>query len=388
VGWKSFNKWFLRHSIKSLPVAAGAVGMGCIGFPAHPAWEVTGACNLRCIHCHAQSGRPAEDELTTEEAKRFIDELAEVDEFRMLVYTGGEPLVRPDIFDLLEHSKKAGFANVIATNGTLITYDLAKRLKKAGVVGAAISLDSSERSVHNRIRSNEKAFELAMRGIEAIRKAGILLQINTTAMEYNFDTLDELVGLADMYGSGIMLMYQLVPVGRGEKINDATLDLRDNERLIRFLYKKQRNISTIIEPVAGPQYWPHLMESTKKNEGIWMDIARQCFYGCAAGRGFVYIKANGDVWPCPFVEISAGNVREMPFKNIWEKAEIFKNLRDRENTLKGTCGDCRYRGICGGCRGRAYALTGDYLAEDPSCFINKEVSASVRHEYRLKAVDQ
>ncbi|MCX8110279.1 MAG: radical SAM protein, partial [Syntrophorhabdaceae bacterium] len=138
VGWKSFNRWFFRHSIKSLPVAAGAFGMGCIGFPAHPAWEVTGACNLRCIHCHAQSGRPAEDELTTEEAKRFINDLAKVDEFRMLVYTDNEPLVRPDIFDLLEHSKKAGFTNVIATNGTLITDDMARRLKKAGVVGAAI----------------------------------------------------------------------------------------------------------------------------------------------------------------------------------------------------------------------------------------------------------
>ncbi|MEN6616550.1 MAG: radical SAM protein, partial [Syntrophorhabdus sp.] len=120
VKWGNFGSWLFRHSMPSLPVAAGAYGMGCIGFPAHPAWEVTGACNLRCIHCHATSGKPAPDELTTEEAKKFIDELRKANEFRMLVYTGGEPLVRPDIFELFTHSRKAGFANVIATNATLI----------------------------------------------------------------------------------------------------------------------------------------------------------------------------------------------------------------------------------------------------------------------------
>jgi radical SAM protein with 4Fe4S-binding SPASM domain len=343
--------------------------MGCIGFPAHPAWEVTGACNLKCIHCHAVSGKPAPDELDTKEAKRFIDDLARIDEFRMLVYTGGEPLVRPDIFDLFEHSKRAGFTNVIATNGTLITNDVARRMKKAGVVGAAISLDSSVAEIHNKIRSNPNAFELAMRGIEAIRKAGILLQINVTAMEYNFDTLSELIELADRFGSGIMLMYQLVPVGRGMGIEEATLDIHENEKLLKFIRTKQTDISTIIEPVAGPQYWPHLMEISGKKGGLWMKLAEKVFHGCAAGRGFVYIKANGDVWPCPFMEINTGNVREKPFEAIWRESDVFINLRNRENTLKGKCGKCSYKKICGGCRGRAMAYGGDYLSEDPSCFI-------------------
>jgi AdoMet-dependent heme synthase len=372
VKWDSFYSWFFRHSIKSLPVAAGSFGMGCIGFPAHPAWEVTAACNLRCIHCHATSGKPAADELTTREAKRFIDDLAKVDEFRMLVYTGGEPLVRPDIFDLFEHSRRAGFANVIATNGTLIDEDMAFRLRKSGVVGAAVSLDSSVSEIHNRIRANPNAFELAMRGMRAVKKAGILLQINVTAMEYNFDTLSELIELADDVGSGIMLMYQLVPVGRGSNIEDATLDITENERLLTFLQKKQKHISTIIEPVAGPQYWPFLMEQSNKTDGIWMKMAEQGFHGCAAGRGFVYIKANGDVWPCPFVEVNAGNVRERPFESIWRDSQVFVNLRERENTLKGRCGQCKYRKICGGCRGRSMAYSGDYLNEDPSCFLNKD----------------
>jgi len=370
VKWKKFGTWLTTHSMKSLPVAAGAIGMGCIGFPAHPAWEVTSACNLRCIHCHATSGKPSPDELTTDEAKKFIDELAKIDEFRMLVYTGGEPLMRPDLLELLEHSKKAGLANVIATNGTLINEDIAFRMKEAGVVGAAVSLDSSARDIHNKIRSNSQAFELAMEGIRAIKKAGILLQINVTAMEYNVETMDGLIELAESSGSGIMLLYQLVPVGRGSNIEEATLDVAENERLLKFLAEKQKDISTIIEPVAGPQYWPYLMELRHKKNPVWLKLAEYMFHGCAAGRGFVYIKANGDVWPCPFVEVKAGNVKTESFESIWNHSEVFVNLRKREETLRGACGECQYRKICGGCRGRAMAYHGDYLEEDPSCFIH------------------
>ncbi len=370
VGWKKFPNWFFKHGFRSLPVAAGAIGMGCIGFPAHPAWEVTSACNLRCIHCHASSSKPAPDELTTDEAKRVIDGLAGIDEFRMLVYTGGEPLVRPDLIELLHHSKKAGLANVIATNGTLITEEVAFKLREAGVVGVAISLDSSQREVHNYIRRNDRAFDLALRGIHSVKKAGILLQINVTAMDYNFSTLDELIGIADGEGSGIMLMYQLVPVGRGSAIEEASLGVNENEKLLKSLAVKQRDVSTIIEPVAGPQYWPYLMEQRGRSDGIWLKLAEQVFHGCSAGRGFVYIKPNGDVWPCPFVEVNAGNVRELPFETIWRESEVFTNLRNRENTLKGACGECKYRTICGGCRGRAVSYHGDYLAEDPSCFLH------------------
>lgn len=370
VGWKKFPAWLLKHSFKSLPVAAGSIGMGCIGFPAHPAWEVTAACNLRCIHCHAASSKRSKDELTTDEAKRFIDDIAGVEEFRMLVYTGGEPLVRPDLLALLYHSKKAGLTNVIATNGTLITEEVAFRLREAGVVGAAVSLDSAQSTIHNYIRRDDDAFDLALRGIRALKKAGILLQINATAMDYNFSGLDELIELADREGTGIMLMYQLVPVGRGSTIEGASLDVNENERLLKSLARKQKSISTIIEPVAGPQYWPYLMEQRGKSNGVWLKLANQVFHGCAAGRGFVYIKANGDVWPCPFVETNAGNVRERSFQEIWRQSEVFVNLRNREHTLKGRCGECNYRTVCGGCRGRAQAADGDYLAEDPSCFIH------------------
>ncbi|TFG38334.1 MAG: radical SAM protein, partial [Syntrophobacterales bacterium] len=369
--WEKFPHWLLKDSMRSIPVANGALGMGCIGYPGHPAWEVTSACNLSCIHCHAASEKPNTDDLSTKEAKRFIDDLREVSEFRTIVYTGGEPLVRNDIFELLGHSQQAGFANIIATNGTLIDDEMAFKLKEHGVVCNAISLDAADPEVHNFIRNDPRAFDLVMRGIEATKKAGILLQINTTAMEHNLPHLSDLIPFVDEMGANIMLMYQLVAVGRGQKIAEATLKKKANRDLCELISEMQRGVQTIIEPVAGPQYWPYLLEKRSIDER-WLKIAEKVFHGCAAGRGFVYIKSNGDVWPCPFVEVTAGNVRERSFREIYEDSEVFVNLRNREKTLKGDCGICKYRTICGGCRGRAWAYSGDYLAEDPRCFIKGE----------------
>jgi len=370
--WRKFPDWLFRHGFKSIPVASGAWGMGCIGYPGHPVWEVTGACNVRCIHCHAVSGQAAKDELTTDEGKRLIDMIAAESEFRTLIYTGGEPLVRPDIFELLRHSQKAGLANIIATNGTLIDEEMAFKLKDHGVVCHAISLDAADPSVHNMVRNKAGAFDLAMRGIEATRKAGIMLQTNTTAMEYNMPHLPELIDYADRCGAGIMLMYQLVAVGRGEKIEQATLKKSANQHLSELISKKQKSCSMIIEPVAGPQYWPYLLEKGGIRGGPLLKLAEKVFHGCAAARGFVYIKANGDVWPCPFVEVSGGNVRNTGFHQIYHESELFRNLRRREETLKGLCGECRYKTVCGGCRGRAHAYSGDYLAEDPRCFMREQ----------------
>ena len=367
--WRRLPQWLLHDAVKSLPVANGALGMGCIGYPGHPVWEVTAACNLRCIHCHAVGGSAARRELTTDEGKRLIDQLAAFDGFRTLVYTGGEPLVRKDIFTLLRHSQQAGFANIIATNGTLIDEEMAWKLKDHGVVCNAISVDAATPGMHDFIRNWPGAFELAVRAVEATKKAGIVLQINTTAMEYNMEELADLIELADRWGASIMLMYQLIAVGRGGTIPAATLKARENRHLSELIAAWQARVRTVVEPVAGPQYWPFLLQRGNLDKGLALQLAGGLFHGCAAGRGFLYVKANGDVWPCPFVEVTAGNVRQQPLREIYEKAEVFRNLRQREWTLKGLCGDCSFRTVCGGCRGRAWSLTGDYLAEDPSCFL-------------------
>ncbi|HOF06233.1 MAG TPA: radical SAM protein [Syntrophales bacterium] len=373
--WRRFPQWLLHHSLRSLPVANGALGMGCIGYPGHPVWEVTTACNLRCIHCHAGSGKPDPHELSTDEGKRLIDELAGMDEFRTLIFTGGEPLVREDIYELLRHAQQAGFANIIATNGTLIDEETAFKLKDHGVVCHAISVDAADPAVHNFIRNRPEAFDLALRAIEATKKAGILLQINTTAMEYNMAHLGDLIDFVAAQDAGIMLMYQLVAVGRGEKIRNATLKKSANRRLSELISAKQRYVQTVIEPVAGPQYWPHMLKARGFDSGRRLRFAEKVFHGCAAGRGFVYIKANGDVWPCPFVEVSGGNIREESFRSIYENSQVFRDLRRREETLKGMCGECDFRTVCGGCRGRALAYSGDYLAEDPRCFIREKYPA-------------
>jgi len=369
-GWRHLGAWIADYGFKCLPGAAGSLGMGCIGFPSHPVWEMTTACNLDCIHCHTSRGTRSPDELTTEEAKCLLDQLADVSEFRMMAFTGGEPLVREDLFELLAYSQSLGFTNTMATNATLIDDAVAQRLRRYGLAIAAVSLDGFEADTHDYVRGQPGAFERALRGMRALREAGILLHVNITAMAYNIDQLEPLMALVDDLGTGIVLMYQLVPVGRGRNVEQATLDLGANERLIRFMAKAQRATRAIMEPVAGPQYWAFLLQEAGIRGGPLLRLAELLFHGCSAGRGFVYIKPDGDVWPCPFVEVSCGNVREIPFTTIWEASPVLEELRNRETRLKGRCGECSYRRLCGGCRGRSLATTGDYLAEDPSCFIH------------------
>jgi AdoMet-dependent heme synthase len=368
--WKFFYSWAATSALKSIPVAAGAVGMGCIGFGYHAVWEVTEACNLRCRHCHAASDVGGPNELTTKEGYAFIDDLSRLPRFQMLAYSGGEPLVRPDIEDLLAYSKKRGLVNVIATNGTLIDFNRARELKRLGVKGVAVSFDSTHPDIHNHIRQNATAFHRALRGIEACKSAGMTLQINYTAMQENIGTLDEVVRFCHEIRADIMLCYQLVPMGRGMALANSALSPADNEQLMRTLRTLQRDAVTIVEPVAAPQYWAHLLDRDNI-EPKPVAPARQ-FHGCAAGWGLLYLKPDGEMWPCPFIPISGGNVRNHPVHEIWTRSRIFTDLSDR-NLLKGNCGKCENRNVCGGCRGKAFAATGDALAEDPCCYLHHQI---------------
>jgi radical SAM protein with 4Fe4S-binding SPASM domain len=367
IKWRKLPHWLLKGP-KTLHVAAGAIGMGCIGFPIHPVWEVTAACNLRCRHCHAAGGKPAPGELNTEEGKRLLEEMAAIDEFRMLVFSGGEPLVRPDIFELVEYASSLGLEVVIASNGTLITTDVAKRLKKAGVCDLAIGLDGATAEVHEFIRGVPGCFERAMRGIYATKEAGLALQLNITVMKYNYHEIPKLLDLADELDAEIVLLYHLVPMGRGQN-EDLELTRAQFASLAKLVSQRQKGNNSIIEPTCAPQYWAYLMHRNGTGR-LGFRLSEIAFKGCVAGSGLCYIKPDGEVWPCPFIPLSGGNVRELPLSHIWQESEIFKSLKWREN-LKGRCGQCRYRSVCGGCRGRAYAYYGDYLAEDPLCFISQ-----------------
>ena len=375
VGWKKLGHW-LTKAHKTLPTAAGAIGMGCIGFPIHPVWEVTNACNLKCEQCHASSGKPLPDELTTEEGKRLLDGIAAIGEFRMLALGGGEPLLRPDIFELVAYARKLGLEISIATNGTLLTCEMAREFKKMGVANIAVGLNASDKSVHEQITRVPGSFEKSMRAAEATVEVGMNLQINTTVMKENRPAIPGLLSFASEIDAQIVLLYQLVPEGRGSE--EMELSMREYRDLTEMVAENQKTNRAIIEPTCSPQYWTYLLNNNgRKPSGLSLKLAQTLFKGCVAGSGLCYVKPNGDIWPCPFVPISAGNVRQTPLSEIWYESELFQSLRDRERLTGEKCGPCRFKYICGGCRGRAYAHSGDYLGDDPLCFIYHSTTTPV-----------
>lgn len=359
--WQGLPLW-TKNLSNLFKVAAGATGIGCFGFPTHPVYEITPRCNLRCKHCHVRAGEGIFDELNTEDAKRVIKSLAEVPEFRMLVFTGGEPLVRKDVYELLSYARDLGFGTVVATNATLIDNREAKLLKRSGVMGIAASIDSVDPNKHDSFRCQEETFERAVEGIENARREDLYIQINIAISRYNLNELEELLLLADSIPAHVVLLYQLVPVGRGGEIWNTILKPEEFSWVMEKTHSIQGRIRPVVVPVALPGYFAYL---TMKH-GLSPRTASRFFKGCIAGRGMYYVKSNGDVWPCAFVAVKAGNILETSALDIWSNSETFLKLRDRRN-LKGPCGSCRYNEVCGGCRGRAYAYSNDLFASDPDC---------------------
>ena len=365
-GWSKLP-WWSTQAGKIFQIAAGCQGVGCFGYPAHPVWEVTAKCNLTCDHCHARAGEAdCTDELTTAEGKeRVIDPLAEVSDFKTLIFSGGEPLVREDLFELIRHAKHRGFYPIIATNATLIDSTVAKRLKSAGTLGIAASIDSMKDDIHDSFRKKQGALRLAKEGIANAAKEGMYIQINITASKLNKGELLDIIQYADDLRAHVILLYQFIPSGRGAENALYELSTEEFRKEILEAASLQRDIHPVIAPVGLPEYWALL--TAKNNKGAKSDILR----GCICGNGMFYIKPNGDVWPCAFVPISGGNLRTTTPRKIWEESELFGQLRDRGN-LKGICMDCSRRDSCGGCRARALAHSGDLFAEDPRCALTAE----------------
>ena len=354
--------WWTTQAGKIFRIAAGCQGVGCFGYPVHPVWEGTAKCNLEWDHCHARAGdADRSDELTTEEGKTLvIDALAQVSDFKSLIFSGGEPLVREDLTELIAHSKRRGFYPIVATNATLITPDMARSLKRAGTLGIAASIDSMKDDVHDAFRRKSGALRLAREGIANAAAAGMYIQINITASKINIKELPDIISFADELRAHVILLYQFIPSGRGEESADLELTSEEFREEILTAGRLQRDLHPVIAPVGLPEYWA--LHNVMRNGGRASDVLR----GCICGNGMFYIKPNGDVWPCAFVPISGGNLRQTSPAQIWNDSDLFKSLRDREN-LKGICHDCSQRELCGGCRARAYALKGDLFAEDPKC---------------------
>jgi AdoMet-dependent heme synthase len=363
-GWAGFPAWMLKGK-KVLRTAAGATAIGCTGYPYHVVWEVTTRCNLNCIHCYAGSVDSAQAELTTAEGKRFLDQVAAVGDIRMIVITGGEPLLRKDIFELVEYAGKLGLSVIFSTNGTLLTPDMAKDLARLGVANFSISLDGFTESCHESIRRQPGCFQKALDGLNAAAQTPACVQVNFTAMQENLAELPGVIDYAESLGADIIMVFQAIPPRQERGAHE--LDAEQQASLMKTIAKKQKKTRALIMPVCCPEYWPMLLESRLVTPVRVMQ--EQVFAGCGAGKGFSYVRFDGDVWPCNFIPIAAGNVREKSFTEIWENAPLLNEFRGPGRDVKGTCGACEFLKLCGGCRGRAYAHTADYLAADPNCLL-------------------
>ncbi len=323
-------------------------------------WNSTNACNLQCQHCYRDAGVQAKDELNTAEARRLIDEVAGTG-FKIFIFSGGEPLMRPDIFELTAHARKQGLKPVIGTNGTLITGETARQLKGCGAAAIGISLDSVDEVKHDRFRAVSGSWQAAVGGMQACREAGLAFQVHTTVMEWNESEVEAITDFAVDIGASAHHIFFLVPAGRAVNLEAESLRAVQYEQLLRRIMDKQRTVPIELKPTCAPQF----MRITKE-----MGVPTRFTMGCLAGIAYCIVNPRGIVQPCAYLDIPAGDVRRIPFQDIWQNAEVFKRLRTRNYT--GGCGNCTYHGVCGGCRARAYYYNGDYMAEEPWCLYHKQ----------------
>lgn len=319
-------------------------------------WNTTRECNLLCRHCYRDAGEKDQGELSTEEGKQLLEEIAKAG-FKIMIFSGGEPLMRPDIYELVEHARKLGMRPVFGTNGTLITREIAQRLKDAGAAGIGISLDSLDAKKHDELRGVEGSWQQASEGMENCRTVGLPFQIHTTIFDWNDHEFEAITDEAVKRGAVAHHVFFLVPTGRGKDMALEALEQKRYERLLHRIIAKQQQVPIELKPTCAPQFM-----RVAKQKGIDMRFTK----GCLAGTSYCCITPKGDVHPCPYWPMKVGNVRELPFSEIWKSSETFRQLR--EDQLGGHCGTCSYEGICGGCRARSYYYeNGDYMAADPWC---------------------
>ena len=333
------------------------------------AWETTRNCNLACVHCRASATTgPHTGELNTDEAFRLLDQIADVGR-AIVILTGGEPLLRKDIFEVAAYGSRKGLRMVMAPNGTLLTEEVAHRLVDCGIKRVSISLDGATAKVHDRFRKVEGAFEGALMGVEMARRAGLDFQINTTITKTNLDQIPAIHQLAARLGAVAHHIFLLVPTGRGKYIVDSAIDAAEYEQTLNWFYDQRDKTSMELKATCAPHYYRILRQRARK-EGKTVSFKTHGLdavtRGCLGGIGFCFVSHRGDVQPCGFLSVNCGNVRQRSFDDIWRNAEVFSTLRDYDK-LKGKCGICEYKQVCGGCRARAFEATGDFLSEEPLC---------------------
>jgi heme b synthase len=299
---------------------------------------------------------------------KLIDEIAEVGK-PIIILTGGEPLLRPDIFDLAAYGTAKGLRMVMAPNGTLITPEISERIAAAGIKRISVSLDGATAERHDTFRGVPGAFDGALNGIANARKAGVEFQINTTITKSNLDQIPQILRLAESLGAVAHHIFLLVPTGRGKYIVDQAIDAREYEETLNWFYDQRDKTSLQLKATCAPHYYRILRQRAKAEgktvtfESHGLDAVTR---GCLAGTGFCFISHTGIVQPCGFLDLQCGDVTQRTFGEIWNESQEFKKLRDFSQ-LGGKCGCCEYRRVCGGCRARAFEATGDYMTAEPLC---------------------
>ena len=367
-------------------------------------WEITQACDLACRHCRAEAiSYRNPRELTTREGFDLIDKIHSMGT-PIMVLSGGDPVRREDIFDLIRHGADLGMrmATIPAATSRL-TPELVTRLRDAGVSQLALSLDGPNSGVHDSFRGVPGAFDKTMKGAEYIRAAGVPLQINTTFSNHNFDSFDEIAQVVKDLDVVFWEVFFLVPVGRGKVLKQ--MKALEYEKLFEKLYNFSKEVDFIVKITEAQHYRRYVIEREVKKryangnysgldlpERLTRDFGPGGSIGLApkgvnAGNGFVFISHTGEVFPSGFLPASAGNVRDESIVEIYRNSPLLRGIRDYDR-LKGKCGLCEYRDVCGGSRARAYAVTGDYMESEPYCsYIPEPYKAIYSNEKALQSTE-
>lgn len=335
-------------------------------------WNITRLCNLKCTHCYLPAGFVdtnefpegyyRDSELTQSQCFRVIDEIAEINSNVLLILTGGEPLLRPDILKISDYAARTGFLVVMGTNGVLLNDETVQRMSDHGVAGAGISLDAVDPVNHDKFRGMEGAWEGTMNGVEALKRANLDFLVQTSVTRWNYNEIPQIVDFAYELGAKVFNLYFLVRTGRGKTVMDITP--AQYETMLSTLFELQAKYrgKMLVAAKCAPHYKRVIYEQQSDSPFLQAYPSGTC----PCGIYYCRITPEGDLTPCPYMPVSVGNLKTDSFATLWNRSKVFQELRDRK-LLEGKCGVCEFRDVCGGCRARAYAATDNYLAEDPSC---------------------
>jgi radical SAM protein len=331
-------------------------------------WEVTQACDLACLHCRASAQELRHPlELTTAEGSRLLTQIKEFGD-PLMVFTGGDPLKRPDLFDLLKRSVELGLRTTVTPSATpLLNAEAIDRLRQCGVARMAVSLDGPDAASHDGFRRVAGSFDRTVFALEHARGIGLDTQVNTTVTRHNLHRLEEIAARVSAAGAKLWSVFFLVVTGRAMQDDDLTAE--EYEQVFGYLYELSKTASFDIKTTEAQHYRRYVAQRRKAEGATGRPgpagvIQRQA--GINDGKGFVFISHTGEIFPSGFLPLSAGNVRMEHICNAYRNSPLFRRLRDSDQ-LEGKCGRCEYRNLCGGSRSRSYALTGDYMESDPRC---------------------